>query len=142
MYDRQWLQSGLGHDRSLHEICRDRAMHNCLSRRDVRSLNQYVNSETWLSVDVSIGQRNNFCNRTYWRAHETLSGAQAHSTTYHPQTNGFLERQNWILASMLRVNCSRDMTDWDRYLPQVMGAYNSTQHFTSGVSPHLMLTGN
>ena len=32
------------------------------------------------------------------------------------------------------------MTDWDRYLQQVMGAYNSTQHSTTGVSPHMMLT--
>ena len=34
------------------------------------------------------------------------------------------------------------MTDWDRYLPQVMGAYNSTQHSTTGISPNMMLTGN
>ena len=34
------------------------------------------------------------------------------------------------------------MTDWDRYLPQVMGAYISTQHSTTGVSPHMMLTGH
>ena len=68
--------------------------------------------------------------------------AQAHSTTYHPQTNGLVERQNRTLVSMLRVYCSRDMTYWDRYLPQVMGAYNSTQHSTTGVSPHMMLTGH
>ena len=68
--------------------------------------------------------------------------AQAHSTTYHPQTNGLVERQNRTLVSMLRVYCSRYMTDWDRYLPQVMGAYNSTQHSTNGVSPHMMLTGH
>ena len=43
---------------------------------------------------------------------------------------------------MLRVYCSRYMTDWDRYLPQVMGAYNSTQHSATGVSPHMMLTGH
>ena len=43
---------------------------------------------------------------------------------------------------MLRVYCSRYMTDWDRYLPQVMGAYNSTQHSNTGVSPHMMLTGH
>ena len=53
---------------------------------------------------------------------------QAHSTTYHPQTNGLVEMQNRTLVSMLRVYCSRYMTDWDRYLPQVIGAYNSTQH--------------
>ena len=68
--------------------------------------------------------------------------AQAHSTTYHPQTNGLVERQNRTLVSMLRVYCSRYMTDWDRDLPQVMGACNSTQHSTTGVSPHMMLTGH
>ena len=37
--------------------------------------------------------------------------AQAHSTTYHPQTNGLVERQNRTLVSMLRVYCSRSMDD-------------------------------
>ena len=41
---------------------------------------------------------------------------------------------------MLGVYCSRYMTDWDRYLPQVIEAYKSTQHSTTGVSPHMMLT--
>ena len=40
--------------------------------------------------------------------------AQAHSTTYHPQTNGLVERQNRTLVNMLRVYCSRYMTDWDK----------------------------
>ena len=66
--------------------------------------------------------------------------AQAHSTTYHPQTNGLVERQNRTLVNMLRVYCSRYMTDWDKYLPQVVGAYNSTQHSTTGISPFMMLT--
>ena len=68
--------------------------------------------------------------------------AQAHSTTYHPQTNGLVQRQNRTLVSMLRVFCSRYMDDSDRHLPQVMGAYNSTEHSTTGISPHMMLTGH
>ena len=68
--------------------------------------------------------------------------AQAHSTTYHPQTNGLVERQNCTLVSMLKVYCSRFLDDWDRHLPQVMGAYNSTEHSTTGISPHMMLTGH
>ena len=68
--------------------------------------------------------------------------AQDYSTTYHPLTNGLVERQNRTLVSMLRVYCSRYMDDWDRHLPQVMGAYNSTEHFTTGISPHMMLTGH
>ena len=67
--------------------------------------------------------------------------AQAHSTTYLPQTKGLVERQNRTLVNMLRVYCSRYMTDWGKYLPQVVGAYNSTQHSTTGISPFMMLTG-
>ena len=42
---------------------------------------------------------------------------------------------------MLRVYCSRYMTDWDKYLPQVVGVYNSTQHSTTGISPFILLMG-
>ena len=71
-----------------------------------------------------------------------LSGiAQAHSTTYHTQTNGLVERQNRTLVNMLRVYCSRYITNWDKYLPQVVGVYNSTQHSTTGISPFMVLTG-
>ena len=68
--------------------------------------------------------------------------AQALSTTYHPQTKGLVERQNRTLVSILRVYCSRYMDDWERHLPQVMGAYNSTEHSTTEISPHMMLTGH
>ena len=67
--------------------------------------------------------------------------AQAHSTTYHPQMNGLVERQNRTLVNMLRVYCSRYMTDWDKYLPQGVGANNSTQYSTTGISPFMMLNG-
>ena len=66
---------------------------------------------------------------------------QAHSTTYQPQTNALVERQNRTLVNMLRVYCSRYMTDWDKYLPQEVGAYNSTQHSTTGIRLFMMLTG-
>ena len=61
--------------------------------------------------------------------------APAHSTTYYPQKNGLVERQNRTLVSMLRVYCSRYMDDWDKHLPQIMGAYNSTEHSTTGNQP-------
>ena len=43
--------------------------------------------------------------------------------------------------NMLSVYCSSYMTDWDKYLPHVVGAYNSTHYSTTGISPFMMLTG-
>ena len=79
---------------------------------------------------------------THERAYETLASCTSSLHDIPPQMNGLVERQNQTLVSMLRVYCSRYMTDWDRYPPQVMGAYNSTQHSTTGVSPHMMLNGH
>ena len=50
--------------------------------------------------------------------------------------------QNRTLPHMLRVFCSRHMDDWDKFLPQVVGAYNSTRHATTGISPYMLLTGH
>ena len=44
--------------------------------------------------------------------------------------------------SISRVYCSRYMNDSNKHLPQVMGAYNSTEHSTTGISPHMMLNGH
>ena len=40
--------------------------------------------------------------------------AQTHSTTYHPQPSGMMERQNRTLVNMLRVYCARYMTEEDK----------------------------
>ena len=42
---------------------------------------------------------------------------------------------------MLRKYCSRYMREWNKYLLQVMGAYNSAQHSTTGINHFMMLTG-
>ena len=69
--------------------------------------------------------------------------SQIFSTHYHPQTNGLVERQNRTLINIMKyiMYCHRNMKDWDLYLPQVVGAYNSTRHATTCISPFLMLTG-
>ena len=63
------------------------------------------------------------------------------STAGHPKTQGLVERQNRTLLTLLRVFCSRRMRDWDQYLDEVMGAYNSTRHSTTGFSPYMLTRG-
>ena len=76
--------------------------------------------------------------RAFMRASQLT---QAHSTAHHPATDELVERQNKTLLNMLSVFCSRRMNDWDGNLDEVMGAYNSTRHASTGYSPHLLFTG-
>ena len=52
MHDRQWLQSGAGHDRSFYEVCRGRAI---TASAEETCDHLIVDRKTWLSDDVSIG---------------------------------------------------------------------------------------
>ena len=63
------------------------------------------------------------------------------STPGHPRGNGLVERQNRTLLTLLRVFTTRRMQSWDKHLDEVLGAYNSTRHATTGFSPTCSLTG-
>ena len=63
------------------------------------------------------------------------------STAGHSRTQCLVERQNRTLLTLLRVFCSRRMRDWDRHLDEVLGAYNSTRHDTTGFSLYMLTRG-
>ena len=63
------------------------------------------------------------------------------STAGHPRTQGLVERQNLTLLTLLRGFCSRRMRDWDQCLEEVMGAYKSARHATTGFSPYMLTRG-
>ena len=46
------------------------------------------------------------------------------------------------LRDLLCREVDRHDCEWMETMPQVMGAYNSTEHSTTGISPHMMLTGH
>ena len=58
-----------------------------------------------------------------------------HSTPYHPQSNGLVERQNRTLTTMLKKQISRDQKDWDTHVQAQMFAYNNSIHETTKHTP-------
>ena len=145
MHDSHGLQSGAGNDRSFHEICRGSPLHDSISGRN--SISDHL-INVWIArhgCPVTFQSDNSKAfvgDLTKDLMKSSQVATHKRMATCHPQTNGLVERQNRTLVSMLRVYCSRYMDDWDRHLPQVMGAYNSTEHSTTGMSPHMMLTGH
>ena len=63
------------------------------------------------------------------------------TTAFHPRTNGQTERFNKTLADMMSQYVSEDHKDWDRYLPHLVFAYNSSVHSTTGYTPFYLLHG-
>ena len=58
----------------------------------------------------------------------------------HPRGNGLVERQNRTLLTLLGVYTSHSMQDCDEHI-DVLGAYNSTRHSTTGFLPYMLQRG-
>ncbi|WVZ75803.1 hypothetical protein U9M48_023834, partial [Paspalum notatum var. saurae] len=64
----------------------------------------------------------------FWKHLQTALGTNLiHSSSYHPQTSGQVERVNQILEDMLRACALTYSTKWDECLPLAEFAYNNYQ---------------
>ena len=63
------------------------------------------------------------------------------STAYHPSTNGLVERVNRTIKQMLSCYVNYEHTDWDKYLNQLIYAYNTSVQQTNGISPYEIIFG-
>ncbi|KAL8611041.1 hypothetical protein ACOMHN_042657 [Nucella lapillus] len=70
-----------------------------------------------------------------------LGVTQLHTTPYHPQGNGLVERFNGTLKRMLKKLCEERPTDWDRYIPAALFAYREAPQESTGFSPFELLYG-
>ena len=63
------------------------------------------------------------------------------TTSYHPQSDGMVERMNRTFKDMLSTYVSANQKDWDEHLQLVCMAYRSAEHESTGYSPNFMLFG-
>ena len=82
-----------------------------------------------------------FCNETFDSLAKLYRSERKTTSAYHPQTNGLTERFNGTLSTMMSHYVNDQHTDWDRFLPHLLFAYNSSVHETTGYSPLYLLLG-
>jgi transposase InsO family protein len=82
-----------------------------------------------------------FTLRFWERLHETLDTQLLFSSTYHPQTDGQIERVNQILEDMLRACALQYGRSWDKSLLYADFSYNNSNQESSKMAPFKMLYG-
>lgn len=67
---------------------------------------------------------------------------QIFTTTYHPQTNGMVERINKTIKEKLSIAIlEKSNLKWSSSLKPIINQYNSTIHDTTGYTPKFLLFG-
>ncbi|WVZ64333.1 hypothetical protein U9M48_013868, partial [Paspalum notatum var. saurae] len=78
----------------------------------------------------------------FWEQLQAAFGTNLiHSSAYHPQTSGQVERVNQILEDILRACALTYSTKWDECLPLAEFAYNNTYQKSLDMAPFEALYG-
>ncbi|WVZ48725.1 hypothetical protein U9M48_000144, partial [Paspalum notatum var. saurae] len=92
-------------------------------------------------VSITSDRGSVFVSR-FWEQLQTALGTKLiHSSAYHPQTSGQVERVNQILEDMLRACVLTYSTKWDECLPLAEFAYNNSYQKSLEMAPFEALYG-
>ncbi|WVZ58663.1 hypothetical protein U9M48_008906 [Paspalum notatum var. saurae] len=82
-----------------------------------------------------------FVSRFWEQLQNALGTKLIHSSAYHPQTSGQVERVNQIVEDMLRACALTYSTKWDECLPLAEFAYNNSYQKSLNMAPFEALYG-
>lgn len=86
-------------------------------------------------------QGRNFESKTIEEICKALGIEQTRTTAYHPQGNGFIERFNRTIKSMMAKTVDENQRDWDVKLPWLLQAYNAASQDSTGYTPYYLFHG-
>jgi len=67
---------------------------------------------------------------------------KTHTTPYHLESNGMIERMNRTIQDMLAKHMSHHQRDWDEHLPLVIMTYWASVHTSTQYTPFYLLFGH
>ena len=70
------------------------------------------------------------------QVYDILGSKKRLTSSFHPQTNGCVERLNHTICQMLSHVVSSKQDDWDEYLLQVVYAHNNHISKATGLAPN------
>jgi hypothetical protein len=117
------------------------ALPNCTADTTAITLfNEYI-CRYGIPGTIISDQGVHFKNQLMTNIRRLIGFNHIHSTVYHPQTNGVVERFNATFVPQISKLQDTENNNWDEYLPAVVFAYNSGVHRTTAYSPYQLLYG-
>ena len=96
----------------------------------------------WGSPDVIItDQGHEFCNTINDELMQRTHCKHRNTSSYHPQSNGLVERQNRTTTNFLLKNMDCQ-DDWVDMILMMMGSHRHTVHSTTNIEPSAILLGH
>ena len=86
-------------------------------------------------------QRRDFESNLMHEVCQLMGTHKSHTTTYHQQFDGIVERQNRTLQEMLAAHVADYLHDWDKWASLAVYTYNTSSHSSIGFSPYEMAFG-
>ena len=83
----------------------------------------------------------NFLSELMQEICKLMGTEKVNTSSYHPQTDGLVERFNRTLTAMLAKTVEKDGRDWDHRLPYVLFAYRTSLQESTRESPFHLLYG-
>ena len=77
-----------------------------------------------------------FISQVSTAVYKTLGAVKKFTSSYHPQTNGMVERLNHTLCQMLSYLISDDQKNWDDMLMHAVAAHNNNVSRGTGLAPN------
>ena len=90
---------------------------------------------------VHMDQGRNFESTLIQEICQLLGIKKTHTTLYHPQSDGLIERFNRTLLDMLSTAVVDDEHGWDLKLPTLLLAYCTSIQDTTGATPFELMFG-
>ncbi len=98
-------------------------------------------SRVGIPKEILKDQGTAFMSRTLSGLYELLGIKSIHTSVYHPQTDGLVERFNRTLKFMVRKFVKEDAKNWDKWLEPLLFAVREVPQASTGFSPFELLYG-
>lgn len=99
-------------------------------------------TQVGLPREIQSDQGSNFMSGVFQAVMRELGVKHFKSSTYHPQSQGALERHHQTLKSMIRAYCLGQAEEWDKSIPFLLFAIRDSVCESTGFSPFELVYGH